>query len=229
VIVLRFIQDTPYTSAQMKGWAKDKFDELSKVLIAAERDTKTDAEAAEIKVEKIERGEGAELTQAEKQRAENAGERAAVVVRTQIEQGTIRKAAAPPATSQRERARVLWAQGYEAYKAKNYERAEELYQNSHKADPTYAPAVNSLGNIALVRRDYVRSEKFFRDAAKLDPEYAPAAYNLVLVLDAQKRSEDAEAQLSEAVRVSPKYALRNQVESAIRAPNPAAQRPLRLE
>jgi tetratricopeptide (TPR) repeat protein len=229
IIVLRFIQDAPYTSAQMKHWANGKFEELSETLIKNTRSETTIAEAAEIKVEKIERGEGAELTPEERQRAESAGERAAVAVKTQIEQGTIRKAAARPAVSPRERARVLWSQGYEEYKKKNYARAEELYQSSAKVDPSYAPAVNSLGNIALLRRQHDRAEKYFRDAAKLDPTYAPAAYNLVLALEAQQRPEDAKSQLAEAIRVSPKYALRTEVESAVRAPNPALQQPLRLE
>lgn len=224
VTVLRIIQDMPHTNNQMRKWAKEQFTSASSALVEARKLTQTEATAAELKVEKIERGEEGELDDAEKQQAEKAGERVAVAVRKQIEQGTIKQATPAATPSPRERARALWSQGYEEYKKTNYERAAELYESSLAADRAYAPAQNSLGNIAYQRGDLKSAEKAFRKATELDQDYAPAAYNLALVLNAQARAEDAALQLKEAVRVNPKYALRDKVESTLSRPSPAPSR-----
>jgi tetratricopeptide (TPR) repeat protein len=119
----------------------------------------------------------------------------------------------------------LWSQGYEEYQKKNYERAEELYLSSNNADPEYAPAVNSLGNIALQRGQSQRAEQYFRQASKLDANYAPAAYNLVLALNAQHRAQEAKAQFKRATEVNPNYALKSQVASTLDVPPSTAAAP----
>jgi tetratricopeptide (TPR) repeat protein len=103
------------------------------------------------------------------------------------------------------KAQELWSQGFAVYKRGDYTRAERLYRAAKNADPKYAPAHNSLGNIKAKQGDYAAALEFYRRALELRPSYAPSHFNIALVYERQGKYAEALAALDQALKVRPGY------------------------
>jgi tetratricopeptide (TPR) repeat protein len=109
------------------------------------------------------------------------------------------------AKSPRERAMILWKQGFAAYNAGRLIEAGELYERSHDTDPKYAPALNSLGNMAYEKGDFGTADALYAQALALEPDYAPGVYNRALIAKNQGRMQDALLLAKQALTVRPGY------------------------
>ena len=123
----------------------------------------------------------------------------------------------------RENAKKLWKQGNRARDAGNMEEAASLYQQSNRADPEYAPALNSLGNISVEANEPEQAEQQFLAAISKDPESSQAWYNLVMVLIDQGKLEEAESRLRHAERNWPDDAARERARERLEEEKQAAK------
>ncbi|MEM7159017.1 MAG: tetratricopeptide repeat protein [Myxococcota bacterium] len=112
--------------------------------------------------------------------------------------------------TRRAEAKQLWERGNRAHDAGNMDEAESLYQRSNDKDPSYAPALNSLGRISAESNDPQQAEQRFLAAISKDPESSQAWYNLVNVLIDQNKLEEAESRLLHAESHWPDDAAREQ-------------------
>lgn len=210
--VLHLIRSIPHSTDEMKQWAKDEFAKQQ----ALNRQAETEAALLLIKATNAEQGD-TQLTAEDKNKAAQAGAQAAMAIEKQATQGI-----APRPQTPRERAKELWAQGYNELTEGNVERAEALYLSSREVDPRYAAPINSLGRVQLDRGNAAAAEKLFRQALDSDPKHAAAAYNLSLALKAQGRAADAKQALGDAIDLNPKYGKRELVEDSVLKPSVSA-------
>jgi tetratricopeptide (TPR) repeat protein len=110
----------------------------------------------------------------------------------------------PPAPAadhkSRQMARRLWNVGYESYLAGKSDRAQQKYEAAIDADPSYAPAYNSLGVIKHNNLDLDSAAQLYEKAIARDPGYLPVLVNYanleLMRKDAGKASELARRALA---------------------------------
>jgi tetratricopeptide (TPR) repeat protein len=96
-----------------------------------------------------------------------------------------------PEEDRRLKALDLFSKAYQAQKAKNLSKAEELYRKAIELNPNYAFAYNNLGVLLNELKRYDEAEVAYRKVIELDSNVAGAYYNLSNMLRALNR--DAEA------------------------------------
>jgi tetratricopeptide (TPR) repeat protein len=118
--------------------------------------------------------------------------------------------------SAEQRAKELWARGYQAYLSSNRKDAKKYYSLAAEADASYAPALNSLGRLAGEEGDKAEEEKKYREALKnSDDTYVPALNNLARVEYAKGNLDDAERLAKGALKLRPGYAISKELLSEI--------------
>jgi tetratricopeptide (TPR) repeat protein len=110
------------------------------------------------------------------------------------------------APSKREQARTQWRLGYAAYNRGEFAIAQRYYEAARKLDPSYAPALNSLGRIALDNNRMDEAAELFTEAIKRDPNYAPAAGNMAVLRVQQGELREAKDWAHKALKANPDYA-----------------------
>jgi tetratricopeptide (TPR) repeat protein len=104
------------------------------------------------------------------------------------ETATKQELSAPPAatttakTISRGLAIKHWQKGYSYFNANNQQEAERSYREAIAADPSYAPAYNSLGRIAAKQGNQQEALRWYDKAIAANPHYAPALNNRALAL-----------------------------------------------
>ncbi len=103
----------------------------------------------------------------------------------------------------------FFTRAFQAAKAENFTKAEELYHRVIELNPKDAKAYNNLGFLLYDKFNrYEEAEAALRKAIELDPNYALAYNNLGhLLTDKLNRYEEAEAALRKAIEFNPNYAL----------------------
>jgi len=100
----------------------------------------------------------------------------------------------------------LWQQGFKAFNEGKRAEAQKFYEQSIAADPTYAPAYNSLGRLKDAAGDLKGAEELYQKAVNLRGDYAPALYNLALI--AVRRGDLPQGKIwnDKALAARPNYA-----------------------
>lgn len=124
------------------------------------------------------------------------------IVKALVSEIAQKRPPAVPATP-RETARELWRQGYALHlQGKN---GAVLYERAARADPTYAPAQNSLGVIAENSGDFAGAASRYEAALRLDPTYVPALWNLAKHRERQGQPEQAVDLAERILQLRPTY------------------------
>lgn len=116
-----------------------------------------------------------------------------------------------------ESAQATWSKGYGAYNAGRYDEAEKFYRQALKADPNFAPALNSLGRIAFAENDLATAENYFRESMGKQADYVPAINNLARIELRKRNYEEAERLVADSLRYRPGYAPAEQLLKEIHA------------
>jgi tetratricopeptide (TPR) repeat protein len=114
--------------------------------------------------------------------------------------------AAEEQSSPTQSAQAIWSKGYAAYNAGRYDEAQRHYQQALKMDPSFAPALNSLGRIAFAEKDLATAERYFREAIAKQADYVPALDKLARIELTRGHYAEAERLAAEGVRLRPGYA-----------------------
>jgi len=80
----------------------------------------------------------------------------------------------------------LYNQGSHAYKAGEFDRARECFQQVVKVDPRYARAFAGLGNLALIKGDFDEAIRCYSQAMTIEPGLEKTLIPLVLVAKEQQ-------------------------------------------
>ncbi|MCD6297028.1 MAG: tetratricopeptide repeat protein, partial [Deltaproteobacteria bacterium] len=80
----------------------------------------------------------------------------------------------------------LYNQGNQAYKAGEFNRARECFQQVIKADPGYARGFAGLGNLALIKGDFDEAIRCYSQAMTLEPGLEETLLPLMLVAKEQQ-------------------------------------------
>jgi tetratricopeptide (TPR) repeat protein len=96
----------------------------------------------------------------------------------------------------------LWSLGYKAYTKNDRIGARDYYERALRADPNYAPALNSLGRL---EGDDKKSDErsWYERALKAKPNYAPAMNNLAIVEFESGQLDHAEQLAKQANSIRP--------------------------
>ena len=70
--------------------------------------------------------------------------------------------------------RVLFRQGTEAFRERNYDSAIELFHQILNYFPRNAKALTNLGALYYRKRNYHEAFEYFEKCIAIDPEFAPA-------------------------------------------------------
>ncbi len=97
---------------------------------------------------------------------------------------------------------------YNAYKEKDIDKKNKIYQNGLKAYPKDA---DLLGAYAVfledTQEDYNQAEKYYKQAIEVDPKYAKNLGNYAAFLhDTKKDYDEAEKYYKQAIKADPKHA-----------------------
>jgi Flp pilus assembly protein TadD len=95
----------------------------------------------------------------------------------------------------------LIAQADDAFEAKDFEKAEELFVKAATKDPNNAKIYNRLGVIYLEQKNYFDAKDAFSQAIKVEPETASRYVNLGLAYMGLKDYYKATQTFKEAVRL----------------------------
>jgi len=98
----------------------------------------------------------------------------------------------------------LIAQADDAFEAKKYEQAENLYIKAVAEDPDNAKIYSRLGAIYLEQKNYYDAKDAFLQAVKLEPELASRHVNLGLALMGLKDFFKATESFKKALEIDPK-------------------------
>jgi len=100
----------------------------------------------------------------------------------------------------------LIAQADDAYEAKDFEKAEELYIKIAAAEPNNARAYHRLGAIYLEQDNFYDAKDAFLLASRLEPDMAARHVNLGLAYMGLKDYYKAEQAFKAGLRLDPKNA-----------------------
>lgn len=87
-----------------------------------------------------------------------------------------------------------------------FDRAEEMYREAFRRDPTLAIALTNLGNIRFRRADENEAVALYRQAIALDPRQPEAHYNLGYALLERGEARAAIEELTSAIACAPHFA-----------------------
>jgi tetratricopeptide (TPR) repeat protein len=108
--------------------------------------------------------------------------------------------------SKRENARKIWQSGYALYKEKKYEEAKKKFEEARSVDECYAPALNSLGNVAKVfEKDEAKAKGFYEKSIACYRKYVPAHFNLALLAEDSNETDLAKRHLETVLKIDPTY------------------------
>lgn len=124
-------------------------------------------------------------------------------------------------SSNRAEARRLWNDGWALFNQGNLSAARDKYTSSSRADPTYAPPLNSLGRLAETAGDHASAVRFYEQAVRLDGDYVPALDNLARARLEAGRVTEARTLITHALEVRPHHELS---EALLRDINQASNR-----
>jgi len=119
--------------------------------------------------------------------------------------------------SDRQTAKRLWNEGYEAFNQKHFPKAEALYKQSIAADETYAPPYNSLGRLAVESDDAKEAERYYLLAIHHRDYYAPALYNMALLRQDAKKWDEAREWVDQALAAKPGYKPARKLDQKLKA------------
>jgi tetratricopeptide (TPR) repeat protein len=74
-----------------------------------------------------------------------------------------------------------WSRGLEFFRARDWYSARTAYQEALAHDPSYAPAMSSLGRVAAELGEWEASREAYEKALALDEDYVPALLGLATV------------------------------------------------
>lgn len=102
-------------------------------------------------------------------------------------------------------ARALTAQADEAFRNRNFDKADTLYRESLEIFPSQTGAWNNLGNVLMAQSNYVDAQAAFNRAIELEPA-RPEPYTSLgrLWLEA-KYAEDSIKHFDEALAIDPRW------------------------
>lgn len=100
-------------------------------------------------------------------------------------------------------AQELIAQADEAFRKKDWPKAENYYLQAATKDPDNARIYNRLGVIYLQTKNYKDAIDAFRGAIRFDDRIASRHYNLALAYLGKRDYRSAERGLHEAIRLDP--------------------------
>jgi tetratricopeptide (TPR) repeat protein len=98
------------------------------------------------------------------------------------------------------------ARGWKLQQARDWEQAEQVYQQILRTDPTEARAWFALGMLWQGRKQAAEAERCFRQAVRFKPGEADGYYQLGSVLVQQGRQDDAAAAYEKCLEIKPDYA-----------------------
>jgi tetratricopeptide (TPR) repeat protein len=87
-----------------------------------------------------------------------------------------------------------------------YDKAEELYENAVRLDPSLAIAYTNLGNIRFRRGDEAGAEALYRRAIEVDPQQPEAHYNLGYLTLERGEPRAATSYFERALEGDPRFA-----------------------
>lgn len=90
-----------------------------------------------------------------------------------------------------ERIRMLFANGAEEYKRRNYAKAVELLTQALQADPRNAEACFMLGDSYLEMRNSGKAIEYFRKTLQLKPDHVVAVINLAMIYQREQNYDAA--------------------------------------
>lgn len=108
------------------------------------------------------------------------------------------------------RAREAFSQAVRAYTAKDFDRAETLFNESLQLNPNNAAAHSNLGYIHLDRNDPQAAARHQRQALQVDTQFANAHYGLALALVALGDSVAARSHWERYLELDPQGAFAQQ-------------------
>ncbi|KMP12425.1 hypothetical protein UZ36_00745 [Candidatus Nitromaritima sp. SCGC AAA799-C22] len=106
-------------------------------------------------------------------------------------------------TDKRTRASLLNIVGNTFAAAKSTDKAKKYFEESIKADPTFAFPHGNLGNLYFMRQELVQAEKEFKTALKLNPRYPDAHNNLGILYKNQGKYDQAAQSFDAALKLDP--------------------------
>jgi len=112
-------------------------------------------------------------------------------------------------------AHALWQAGFDLSRTGNAKGARDKYQAALKANPNYAPALNSLGVLEYGDGNYAAADALFQKTLATTPNYAAAQANHALVLLKLGDRYSARTAAQTALKNNPGYAPAIQVLSEL--------------
>lgn len=100
----------------------------------------------------------------------------------------------------------VMAEGWRAFRAGEWDRAERAYRWVLAQDPRSARAWFMLGAVGQMRGQIAEAVTRYREAARLAPENAEVHSNLGVALHSLRRDDEAIESLRQAVAIAPGYA-----------------------
>lgn len=103
------------------------------------------------------------------------------------------------------RARALTAQADEAFRNRDFDKADTLYRESLEIFPSQTGAWNNLGNVLMAQQNFVDAQAAFNRAIELEPD-RPEPYTSLgrLWLEANYAADSIE-HFNEALAIDPRW------------------------
>jgi tetratricopeptide (TPR) repeat protein len=101
-------------------------------------------------------------------------------------------------------ARLAYCRGQLAFVAKDYQAAEQWYQQALTFYPDWALALNGLGRCYVRKRDLAQAEGSYKAAAAAEPGWAYPYLNLGALYAQNRQYEQAEQAYKQALELAPK-------------------------
>ena len=113
-------------------------------------------------------------------------------------------------THDREKAIELSREGFKLYNAGDTDKAEDLYNQSIEADPSYFYPYNAVGSLYNnIKKDSDKAIEFFKKAILLEPLYKLAVDNLIIRYNG--KGDDESKKLAKEVQRDYDNALQNSI------------------